>query len=394
MRLDDGIYIGLPFADYLAQDAMGSSKKGTLWLRREGYYWRYLSPFRARDDEDEAKERLFGSAAHCAILESMHAYETRYAVEPDKRQFPDALFTAPQIKAAFQEAGIHPPGAGSFRKEEWAEAAEVYLPDVVVWDSVIADFERKVGRGRRRLSAEMDFQIRAMRDIALADPQMVELVGYGSEFPSLTEVSIFYTDDQGVRHCARLDGWLPPTTPDLKTLGNWSGEPLPLAVDKHIRRNAYDVQRADYDIARAWAAAAIRADPGVIHGGTAEERDHLEAMAHYDAKLADEGKGPSFTFIFYQKPSASGAAPVLFPVMDRYGGPYHRSGFRKRWHALATYHDCMARFGPDKPWGRVEPIHLSEDLGDANPHIEISPFLRGEPDPVDGEAEYFADGRG
>lgn len=393
MALPDGIHLRLPFSDYLAlRDgrSLGSTDKGRLWLRREGWWWASpLAPYQR--DEEDAKELLFGQACHAALLEGLHAYESRYAVEPDKRSHPDALFTTAQIEQALRDAGVYPPGASKFRKADWAEAAEVYLPGIEVWDNIIADFDRVVARGRTRISAEADFQIRAMRDIALADPQMAELLGVGSEWPPLAEVTILWTDELGVRHCARLDDMLPPVTIDLKTWGNYLGEPLETAADKHIRKNAYDVQRADYDIARAWAMAAIRRDPGVIHGGTEEEREHLVAIAEWEARTETK---PKWAWIFYQKPSSSGAAPVLFPVMERFGGPYHRAGYRKRHAALATYHACMARFGPDKPWGRVEPVHLTDDMGDGVPHLRQDPFARGEPDvPVEGETEYFGDGR-
>jgi hypothetical protein len=131
----------------------------------------------------------------------------------------------------------------------------------------------------------------------------------------------------------------------------------------------------------------IRDDEACIHGATDEEREHLVALAHYEARTP--GFHASFTWIFYQKPSPAGSAPVLFPVMDRWRGPYHRSGYRKRHIALEVYRDCMARFGPDKPWGRVEPIHLTEEQSD-HPYIKLNPFI-AEPDAVPGEEDYFHD---
>lgn len=383
--LPDGVFLHLPFADYLRENAMGSTKKATLWLRREGFYWKYLAPYRRT--EDKAEELLFGECAHAALLEGLHAYESRYIVEPSKRDHPDALYTVGQIQAALKGAGVYPPGSSKFVKEDWAEVAEAYLPDRPVWDNVLADFSRRLGNGRRSVPADVDFAIRAMRDLAIGEhstEELRELLSVGQDFPILAEVSVFYTDPDGLRHCARFDKLLPPTTADMKTLGNWSGRELEHAVDKHIKDMAYDVQCADYQEARRVAMAMIRdSDGDCIHGGTEEEVEHLIALAHYDLT-----QKPSFSWLWFQKPTAAGNPPVLFPVLERWGGPYHRAGFRKRHVALQTYRDCMAKFGPDKPWGRVERTHITEER-EGIPHITLGHYGWGPDAPVEGEEEYF-----
>lgn len=385
--LEDGIYLNLPFADYLREGAMGSTKKATLWLKREGYYWKYLAPYRKDDEDPEAL--LFGECAHAALLEGMHAFESRYIVQPSKRDHPNALYSVPQIKAALKDAGVYPPKSSTFTKEDWAEVAEAYLPDQPVWENVLSDFNRRLGNGRKALSAEADFAIRALRDLATgphSTDELRELLSVGSEFPILAEVSAFYTDETGLRHCARFDKLLPSATPDMKTLGNWSGREIEHAVDKHIKERGYDIQVADYQIARQRGMEMIREDESCIHGGTEEEREHLVAMAHYDLDHR-----PFFSWIWFQKPTPGGTAPVIFPVLERWGGPYHRAGFRKRHAALETYRDCMEKFGPDKPWGRVERTHITEER-DGIPFITLGHYGWGPDAPVPGEAEHFGDG--
>jgi hypothetical protein len=384
----DGCYLGLPFADYLAEGAMGSTKKGTLWLRGEGYYWKYLSPFIRNDDNPE--ELLFGEACHAALLEGMHSYESRYVVEPAKKDYPDALFTIPKIKAALKDAGVYPARSSTFTKEDWAEAAELYLPDQPVWENVLDEFRRRTGAGRdlKAIDAEADFAIRAMRELAIGEystDEMRELFSVGSKFPVLAEVSYFYTDETGMRHCARFDKLIPPAVGDLKTLGGWRGKPLASYVDRHIKDFAYDVQCADYQIARQHMMAAILEDESIIHGATDEERDHLIAMAHYD-----QAHHPSFAWVFFQKPTAAGIPPVLFPVIEPWKGPYHLAGFRKRAAALATYRDCMERFGPDRPWGRAEPVHTTVEHKTA-PQVHMNEFGWGPEDEAPGERDHFGD---
>ncbi len=385
--LRDGVYLHLPFDDYIAEpDCLGSTDKARLWTKKQGWWWGSKhNPFAKRDAQSD--EQLFGECCHAALLEGMHAFESRFIVEPNKRDHPEALFTIPQIKTALKKAGVHPRGASSFTKEDWADAAEIYLPDQPVWENVMAEFARKQGAGRRGISAETDFAIRAMRELATEDipenAEMRELLSVGSEFPILAEVSVFYTDDEGLRHRARFDKLLPTAILDLKTVGNWQGRELVHSVGDLIKRSGYDVQQADYQIARQKAFAMILEDENCIHDATDEERDHLIAMAHYD-----NDHRPAFAWIFYEKPTAAGAAPVLFPVVDRWGGAYHRAGFRKRHAALELYKQCMARFGPDRPWGRVEPVHYTDE--GAEHHITLSSWDWGPDNAVEGEAEYFA----
>lgn len=389
--LADGAYLRLDFDTYLDQrkgGCLGSSDKGRLWLRGEGWWWSSpLAPFKAQRQSSD--EQLYGEACHAALLEGMHAYETRYIVEPSKRDYPEALYTVEQIKAALKDGGVYPQGASKFTKEDWAEAAEIYLPDQPVWDNVLADFRRQAGRSKSAIGAEMDFAIRAMRDLATGEDtstaEMRELLSVGSEFPILAEVSYFYTDAEGVRHCCRFDKLIPSSTPDLKTIGNWGGRSLASVVDRHIKDMAYDVQCGDYQIGRQHMMRGIVDGTVAIHGGTEEERDHLEAMAHYDQEHR-----PSFAWIFYQKPTSAGNAPVLLPIIEPWKGPYHLAGFRKRAAAMALYHDCMARFGPDRPWGRIEQTHTTvETQKGGPPQIELGIYDWGPGDEALGEQEHF-----
>lgn len=379
----DGVYLHLDFEDYLHEpDCLGSTDKATLWLRKQGWWWRSKNnPYYFRPKSTD--EQLFGECAHAALLEGMHAYESRYVVEPDRRDYPNALFTIPQIQAALKAAGVYPARSSTFTKEDWAETAEIYLPDQPVWENVLADFRRMTSSGRKGVPAEADFAIRTMRELAMEEPSMAELLSAGSQFPILAEVSFFWTDESGIRHRARFDLLLPPSTDDLKTMGNWEGRDLDKAVDDHIKRNGLDVQCADYQVARRAMMHMIRESEGAcIHGGTEEEADHLYAMAHFDQTAK-----PSFNWIFYQKPTAGGLAPVLFPLVEKWGGPYHRAGFRKRAAALATYRDGLERFGLDRPWGRIEPVHYTVE--ELEPHITIGIYDWGPRDEAPGEQEHF-----
>jgi hypothetical protein len=395
----DGVYIRMPFEEYVDDDAMGSGTKQTLWLRGAGWWWRNraerrraqalarMSPEAREKALRPTPEQLFGTALHAALLEGLHAYETRFFVEPAKEDHPDALFTVEDIKAALKDAGCYPHGSSTYRKEDWLDAADTYLPEARRRAEITANGARVRRLG---ISEEEDFAIRAMRDLAVdaahSSAEMRETFSVGTKFPILAEISVFYTDEAGQRHRARFDKLLPVITGDLKSVGEWRGRPLAHALHDHIVTNAYDVQLADYHIARQAMIRMVCADPTCIHGGTAEERTHLQAMCEWNRTNRWE-----WLWIFAQKPTASGNAPVIFPLRQRWGSGYHLSGFRKRQAGLALYRDCMERFGPDRPWGRVEPIHWTspDEAPKDEPSIAANQFGWGPDDPAEGETEHF-----
>ncbi len=384
----DGVYLHLGFDEYLAEpDCLGSSEKITLHKYSEGLWWKR----RLAGVRKPTEELLFGEALHAALLEGLHSYESRYIVEPSRADYPDAIATITEIRAAMKDAGVHPSGASGWKLEDWCEAAETYLPEVEVWPNIQAEFRRRSGgRPRKGIPSDMDFAIRAMRDLATdaahSTPDMRELFSVGSKFPVLAEVSVFYTDADGLRHRARFDKLLPGLSVDLKSVGEWRGRGLVDALDTVIKDNAYDVQLADYHVARQEMIRMVLASEDAIHGGTEEERQHLIATCHWNLENQFE-----WAWIFGQKPSAAGAGPVIFPLRQRWRSGYHLSGFRKRAAALATYRRCMTEFGPDRPWGRVEPMHYTmlDDAPRGAPAITNSPWGWGPSDPAPGEEEHF-----
>lgn len=382
-QVRDGVFIGMPFEEYVEQDALGGTDIARLWLRKEGFWWAsHHNPFRG--PRKSTPEQAFGTALHAMLLEGEHAYTSRFCVKPDKADYPDALTSIDDVKAALRREKVHVSPAPK-NAEEWYDVAELYLPDCAVWGNVMADFERRQ-IGRTAISAEDDFAIRAMREIATADTpenaEMRELLSVGSQFPIFSELSVIYTDEHGIRHRARFDKLLPVATADLKSVGEWQGRPLAETLDFHIKKMGYDAAASSYHVARQHMNRMLLEGEHNLHGGTAEERLHLLATAAWN-----QTNRWSWAWIFFQKPSTGGNAPVLLPLREPWGGPYHLAGFRKRQAALDLYRRCMAEFGPDRPWGRVEPVHWADE--GAEHRILISPNGWGPDDPAAGEAEHF-----
>lgn len=379
-ELPDGVYLGLPFERYLAQKALGSSDVADLWLKREGWWWRSPNnPFARKLD---TKATVFGSAAHCAFFEGPGPFAERFAVAPDKRAFPDLLETSDEILSAL-EAGGHqlPPKRAS--KADVVEYASVYLPSRHIWDAIMANFTKRAGK-KGILTAEEKFHLDVMLEAAMADPDMAAMVAADGEGVPLTEVSVFLTLADGLRLRFRFDTLLPTINGDLKTIDNFREEDLAFAIGKQIGEGALDVQAAMSFMVRRYVYAFV--DAGRVYGGTQEEVDWLARFPKEAPLDAGERPGWAWRWLFYQKPSDLGRAPVIFPVTMDFGGAAHVDGWRKVLTALAFYRRQRDTVGLDKPWTRVAPAHVLDDAGGGSSTIAI-PHWYARPQRVEGEDE-------
>lgn len=384
-QLPDGVYIGLPEEIYFAQDALGSSDLKTLHFEREGWWMQSRhNPDRKRT---QSKAMNFGSATHCLLLEGMAAYEERFVVLPEKDDFEDLLETMDHIKKALAEEGIAAPtGSSKWKLFEWADFAAIELPDRHIWDIIRRSSEEAAkdaeGNMRPSVFTSEDRLLRLMYDAACSEDHIRQLMGIGAEFPPLRELSFFWTDDMGVRRRARFDKPVPLFTMDLKTIDNWRGRDLVHSLCDHILREGLDIQVGDQHDARLRMHRLIQKEgEDCIYGGSDEERTWLRAIAERDLTF-------DWVWLFYQKPTLAGKAPIIFPIRDPWGGRFHISGFRKARRAIQAYCQYRDRFGLDSPWYRVEPLHNSDEIEKDVPSITLSHF-GWDQDPIEGEDDHI-----
>lgn len=389
--LPDGVYLSLPEDIYFLQDRLGSSDLIDLHRYKEGWWWSSKhNPDRPADTKTKAQN--YGSALHAIMLEGVAAYEERFAVEPDRADYPQLLESIPQIKAALVDAGMSLRNTSSYRLDDWIDAAAIHCAGKPVWAAIMRDHEdsllRSDGTVRRSVSAIEDRMLRYMLEAALEDEECRRLLGYGQDVPLLAEVSIFWTDEYGLKRRARLDKPVPHFTMDLKSLGNWQGRDLVHSIGDRIRAEGYDIQVGDYHVARRHMHRMVRQDAGrFLFGGTLEERAWVEAIAIRDMRF-------DWIWLFYQKPEPSGRAPIIFPVREHWRGPFHTSGHRKAWRAARFYREQVERVGLERPWSRVMPVHYTVEAAtlegrQERPHITVGNW-DWDNEPVPGEEEAFA----
>lgn len=233
MTHEDGVYFGLPENDYHADDALGSTDIKHLITGLEVYWANTaMNPLYERK---ETKETLRGSAYHKLILEGEEAYNRAYAIEPDKADYPNALYTNDDIGAALEKHGLPKTGKKSVLIDRLLEVD----PTAQIWD-VIAEQFRDDNEGKTPISKRLDAEIRYASRFVFANPYLKDAFQGGHP-----EVSIFHTSG-GVRRKARVDYLKPAVAIDLKSYSNPFGARADVAIHAAAARMGHDIQAAWY----------------------------------------------------------------------------------------------------------------------------------------------------
>lgn len=406
LLLPDGVFLNLPEDIYFAQPRLGSTDMSRLYLNEEGWWWKSaLNPDRVDSEDNSAKE--FGKGLHALVLEGDDAFAERVAIYPDKNELSKLhgeLFcvTLKDILTQLEKRGFNPKANAG--KPFLISYASSRAPELIMWDTLDAEWER-VNKGKIKVTAAEDRQLRIMTEAVRNHPQVGPLFQYGAEHVPLSEVTIFWHDEQGNARRGRLDQMLPQTTCDVKTLQNVAGRPLKYAAGEHMAKLGYHVQMADHHIARKYAYRFI--SEGKVFDGAevapAEDRtfeEHARSTDKFRRELAwikrfpTEAPNWDYAWLFYQKPDAkAGMAPIIFPWAEDYWdgeshgtAELHMRGLRGWIKAMQTYKRCMLQFGPDKPWTRVEPVHTSVE--GAKNRVYYPPWTGGD-EAIPGEEEYL-----
>jgi hypothetical protein len=385
----DGIYINWPALAYFRQETRGSSD--WIKIRRQRHGWWWSSPYCPRYKAPKKDYLEYGTALHAILLEGVEAYEARFAIEPDKAEFKGLVTTIEEMKQALVDNG-YGGWRATWKKEDFAIACAQNIPHVPCWPNILAEFTEAMGvpglpGSRTALSADEDYELRFMREMATGDFPGNEPLRklFASDHLPMAEVSVIATID-GIRRRWRFDRMFPRLDMDVKSLGNWTGRPLDYAVGDQLGRYRWAIQRSDYYFARTvmYRMLAERGE-AAITGGTPEQRKWLLSWP-------EEHPVWDWCWLVFQKPSTSGAAPVLFPVWEDSfdpvtGNPSYlrRVGEYQLEQSIIFYREMLEQFGLDRPWGHIEPLHYTEP-GPARTHLISLPSWIGEDMPTEENA--------
>ena len=328
ITLQDGIYVNLAPERYFAADRLGSTDLAVLHNRPADWFYRSRhNPFRA--ERESSEEMDFGSALHALLLEGEDAYQRQCVIRPE------TYFD--------EKTGEEKPWHGGAKVcKAWAEEHE--RPGVIV------------------LTPDMDRRVRHMAMLIAHHPDLGEPMRAG-----LSEVSVLWTNDDGVKLRARFDKLLPKFVVDLKTHGgdgrghSSTQECLDLVAKRHM-----DVQRFLYFQARQRMAGFCEA--GAVYGATEEQKLWIARVA-----LVEDWR---WAWIFYRRrDDKRGRAPIVKPIFRSHFDASFESGRQKCEVALKNWRTFVDRFGFDTPWAVIEPAEEPADH-------EFPQWLKNVPEPV------------
>lgn len=334
---EDGIYLGLRFESYLADWALGS--KALIPLLQEPAEWWWDSPFNTIDPparEDKSHFRL-GTAIHVAFLEGMDVFRNIYGVAPTKADYPDALDTVDELKDACRERGLPVGGA----KPDLTARLLAAGAQVEILSEKLKEWSRS---GRLPLSQAEWSKVMLLYRQAMENPNELHTVGSDAVRLSdafrggLSEVTVIWTDENGIRQRARFDKIHPNSTIDVKTFAQWKkGNFKKALLDEAVYRG-YVLQAAHYEEARRQLKRLHR--EGKVFGGTEADRKELALIAKSEAW--------AWIWVFMK----TAGAPLVSGVRLDLGGLRFAEAVSQREAALANFIAYRTFHGlePGKMW--------------------------------------------
>ncbi|WP_417834712.1 PD-(D/E)XK nuclease-like domain-containing protein [Thalassospira xiamenensis] len=233
--LGDGIYFGLPEAEYHAQPRLSASGIKAMQASVEDFWHdSWMNPLPDREERDSL---TLGNAYHARILEGKEALDRQFAPMLDKADYPDALDTVSELKARLSDLGLKVSG----NKPELIERLREANPDAVIWDDIVSAYGKKHA-GKTFLHPDQ------LRRIEYAAAFIEKHPTLGKAFRGgQPEVTILWTDrETGVRMKSRLDYLKVRGIVDLKSFANKSSKPTDKAIMSEIANYRYHIQAAVY----------------------------------------------------------------------------------------------------------------------------------------------------
>lgn len=349
-----GVYLNQRAEDY--QKDVGHGYTAIKQLKLEPIEWHEDSVYNPLRDEHvvtakESEAFFNGTALHMLFLDGQKLYDATYGVMPDQYSHPDHLTTMKQLKAVLK-AAKQPLGGDKDALVDRIVAAG--LPAKIL-ETEIRLFNRS---GRRAIKRSVDAKIRRLHRMAMASAEELDLPGGSLTIAqalkgALTEVSVFWVDENDIRQRARFDVLKPNFSGDLKSITDWKKGDFNKKLLREIILRGYIIQAAHYDEARRQLRKAVA--EGRVFGGTKAQRKLLERIAR-----AEEW---GWMWIFAKM---DGAPRLKAVVLERSVTDPEKSikqytdAVADREQALMNFIHYRNYFGLDKAWVDTEVIWKPE----------------------------------
>jgi hypothetical protein len=350
---EEGVWIGLSNDSYQPDIAIGSGGLKTIHHSPPKWWWN--SPYNqieppAAKKADPAWARL-GVALHVCLLEGMDVYDACYGLLPTLEQYPDALVNNDQLKEKCRDLG-QPVGGD---KEALIARIHNVNPDIPILQ--VIQNQWRADAGVREISPADDRRIRLLHRMAMASADSFELPGgevttlRQALTGGLSEVSVFWVDENGIRQRARFDKLKPRVTVDLKSFSSWSEDhDFDIGLLREAKQRMYPLQTVHYDEGRRQLRRLVM--EGKVFGGTDEQRAMLDEIAASDVW--------GWMWVY----AVTTGAPLMKGVRFDLGSLVAEEWRRKRENALSRFIFYRDFFGGyDRMW--FDPVGIIEPDDDA-----------------------------
>lgn len=306
--LPDGIYFNLPEDVYHKVEALGSTDIGNLNISPADF-WKnsWFNPDNEKEDgeedEDATKAQILGRAYHVARLEP-ERFDDVYIRQPEKSEFPkDKLLTSDAaIKAALKARGL-PQTEGTETIEQRAGRLVADGFEDPIWHLIMQEFENeRTATKPHKIGISATYFDDIRRDIQRIDnnPEVKALITGG-----FAEVSVIWTDVNGIRCKARFDYLKANSWSDFKTFENSMRKGLERCIRDAFQYNGYYLQATHYRD----AADAIRSGNLKVQDGTKDQKRLIDMIMERDRPLA-------CYYIFQQKGGVPNLLAYQFQFMQ------------------------------------------------------------------------------
>lgn len=333
----DGVYLNMRFESYLADWALGS--KALVSLLQEPAEWWWDSPFNTIDPQPKSDKSHFrlGTAVHLCFLEGMDLFKKIYGVTPTAADYPDALDTIPQLREACRARGLGVSG----NKPDLIDRLVLAGAPVEILEVKLREWSRL---GKIPLSNAEWSKVMLLYRQAMQNPNELATVGGDSVRLSdafrggLSEVTVIWTDENGIRQRCRFDKLHPNSTIDVKTFGQWTKTNFRKALLDEAVRRGYLLQVAHYEEGRRQLRRLVK--EGKVFGGNEAELKELAAIAKSEAW--------AWIWVFMK----TAGAPLIAGVRLDLGGLRFGEAVGQREAALANFISYRTFYGlePGKMW--------------------------------------------
>lgn len=299
----DGVYFGLPEDVYHAVPRISASGLQNLCVSPATFWadsWLNPEKLIAEPDEGATVAQVIGKAYHCARLEP-ERFDSAYCRKPDKEDYAGTglLTSDAAVKAALKELGEQQTCTGE-SNEDRARRLQEAGHTGPIWSLVMEEFE-STRDGRVPIPAKTYDQIKTDMERLRETGEIAELLTDGA-----AEVSVFWTDQHGIKCKCRFDYLTVAHWTDLKTFANSQRKPVEQAIADAVRFNRYHITGVHY---REGAEALRIGGLDIVGEATGAQRDLVAQIRLKTDELA-------CWFVFQEKGGVPNLLAREFPFYD------------------------------------------------------------------------------